>query len=108
MKTGKRTGYYHGKRRGWASSALSKPRPPPFNRVGLCDEGTWKVFDLIYNSTPFFVMFIFKKRINACLTKNEVPTIGTSDGCSKPRLSKLIEQIASQNCGTWLKKDNYE
>ncbi len=27
-------------------------------------------------------------------------TIGTSDGCSKPRLSKLIEQIASQNCGT--------
>lgn len=34
------------------------------------------------------------------IRRNRIHTIGTSDGCSKPRFSKLIEQIASQNCGT--------
>jgi hypothetical protein len=36
---------YHGTRRGCASNAFNKPRPPPFKRVGLCDEGTYENFD---------------------------------------------------------------
>jgi hypothetical protein len=38
----KRKVHYHGTRRGWASSAFNKPRPPPFKRVGLWDEATYK------------------------------------------------------------------